>query len=966
MGPARSPVALPPQIGPFRIIRLIGHGGMGAVYEAEQVNPRRPVALKVIKSGYVSSQLLKRFEQEAHILGRLQYSGIAQIYQAGVADAGHGLQPYFAMELVDGLSLTRYALHHGLGTRQRMELLSRIADAVQHAHAKGVIHRDLKPGNILVTADGQPKVLDFGVARATDSDLQVTTLQTDIGQIVGTLPYMSPEQVTGDPNELDTRSDVYALGVILYELLVDRLPHDVNRRATLEAIRVIREQEPTRLSSINRTLRGDVETIVGKAMEKDKTRRYQTASALADDIRRYLADEPIAARPPSTTYQIHKFAQRNKALVGGLLAVVLALTGGIIAASWQALRARRAEAVARLEAERARTQAAKAEQVAAFSQSILSGVDPTIARGKDTQLLHDILDRAAERIDAELANQPEVAAAIHLTIGKSYRNISEFGPAETHLRAAEKSHTALLGADARDTLRTRVALTMLLARQGKLTEAEAIVRPVVDAARRALGPDDRDTLEFTSELANVLARAKKLDEADALIRRTLERQKSLFGDDDKDVLDSMFILSNCLWAQQKSKEAVDVARSLAAARERKVGKDHSDAITALGSLAMMLSAAGESQASLETYEDTLARARRVFGPHHQSTLTILHNYGIALRGAHRPAEGETVLREALEGRQRVLGEDHPETISTLTVLTNSLLDQRQSEQALAMAQRAVAAARRRFGDDSDHTLPTMSNLARALRGVGKRREAADILGQIARTSRKLPAGSRRDVAMDYYNWAAVLQDLGDYEATEPVFVELIGLWEKAGKKDINYMAAALHSYAKSLAHRGDFAAAEPYFQQGLAMRRRLYPSGHIELYYSLGDFGAALLVQGAPTHAEPLLREALECVRVAKPLRPDRVAEITGLLGQALLDQNRFAAAEPLLLESTESLKEVKGATDADRRQYYKRMVTLYENWNAAEPDAEREAKAQPWTDALAKLPPDQSTPPAAELKPQD
>jgi WD40 repeat protein len=335
---------LPGRIGRYRILRLLGEGGMGVVYEAEQEQPRRTVALKVIKLGFASQRQLRRFEQESRALGRLQHPGIAQIYEAGSADSGFGPQPYFAMELIRGESLLQYAETHQLKTRQRLELIAKVCEAVQHAHQRGIIHRDLKPGNILVDESGQPKVLDFGVARATDSDAQVT-LQTDVGQLVGTLAYMSPEQVLADPLEIDTRSDVYALGVILYELLAGRLPYAIGTQVH-ETVRTIREVDPVPLRSTSRSYRGDIETIVGKALEKDKARRYASAAGMAADIQRYLNNEPITARRPSAAYLLQKFARRNKLPVAAAAAFFVVLLAAFATTVNLYLKAKAAQASA--------------------------------------------------------------------------------------------------------------------------------------------------------------------------------------------------------------------------------------------------------------------------------------------------------------------------------------------------------------------------------------------------------------------------------------------------------------------------------------------------------------------------------------------------------------------------------------------------------------------------------------------
>src|SRR5215831_6329494 len=430
------------RLGKYQILHIVGEGGMGAVYQAEQDHPRRIVALKVIKAEVPSAELLRRFERESEVLARLQHPGIAQIYEAGAAETSFGQQPYFAMEFIRGAPLREYAESHRLGTRQRLELLAKVSDAVEHAHQRGIIHRDLKPGNILVDESGQPKVLDFGVARATDSDAQ-TTRQTDVGQIVGTLACMSPEQVLGDPLELDTRSDVYSLGLILYELLAERPPYKVSPRLT-EAVQTIREEDPAPLSSASRAYRGDIETIAAKPLEKDKSRRYASAAGMAEDIRRYLNDEPIIARPPTVAYQLRKFARRHRALVTGGAIVFVVLFAGIIATTLEAARARRSEQVA--------------EAVNDFLQNdLLAQASAHVQAHPDTKpdpnlTVRTALDRAAASVTGKFATQPLVEASIRLTIGNTYKDLGLFPEAQQQIERALELRRRVLGEKDRDTL----------------------------------------------------------------------------------------------------------------------------------------------------------------------------------------------------------------------------------------------------------------------------------------------------------------------------------------------------------------------------------------------------------------------------------------------------------------------------------------------------------------------------------
>jgi WD40 repeat protein/predicted Ser/Thr protein kinase len=373
---------LPVSIGRYEIVRVVGRGGMGVVYEARQRFPRRRVALKVIHPALISTHWLRRFEREAEVLGRLHHPGIATIYEAGTAEVvapgrPPAIQPFLAMEFVDGLPLGEYSRRKRLDVRQRLELAARICDAVSHAHDEGIVHRDLKPGNILVLDDGRPKVLDFGIARATGADWETLTAASASRHMIGTIPYMSPEQVAGGHGAVDSASDVYALGVVLYELLSGRLPIDTRDRTLPDALRAIQEQEPRSLGSLDSAWRGDIDAIVGKALRKEKERRYASAGELADDLRRYLRHEPILARAPGTLYQLRRFARRNKVLVGGVVATILALSLGLIATATFARREARARSAAEAAMAEIESSAHQAHLAAAITA--LEMLDPTSA-----------------------------------------------------------------------------------------------------------------------------------------------------------------------------------------------------------------------------------------------------------------------------------------------------------------------------------------------------------------------------------------------------------------------------------------------------------------------------------------------------------------------------------------------------------------------------------------------------------
>jgi predicted Ser/Thr protein kinase/tetratricopeptide (TPR) repeat protein len=420
----------PERIGRFSIVRRIGEGGMGVVFEAEQDEPKRRVALKVLRPGALGRSALRRFRYEAQVLGMLQHPGIAQIYEAGAVETAFGPQPYIAMEYVEGRRITDYADEHAPTVADRLGLVIALCEAVQHAHDRGVIHRDIKSSNILVSDDGRVKVLDFGVARAASTEAQATTtFQTDLGQIIGTLSYMSPEQAAGDSASLDVRTDVYALGVICFELISGQLPIDLKGRSLIDAVRAVEEEPPLRLSAIDATWRGDLDTILEKALAKESDRRYGSPAAFADDLRRYLSREPIAARPASTAYQLRCFARRNRALVTVATTAVVLLVAALVYMSWLAFALAHARDDVRAEAEKAR-------QVSAYLETALLGGSARFVRTDVT--MRDNLDVAAHQLGQGDIEDPEVEAKIRLVIANAYNAVGASDYAKRHLVRARE------------------------------------------------------------------------------------------------------------------------------------------------------------------------------------------------------------------------------------------------------------------------------------------------------------------------------------------------------------------------------------------------------------------------------------------------------------------------------------------------------------------------------------------------
>jgi len=713
---------LPNKIGRYTIKRVIATGGMGVVYEALQEKPRRTVALKVMKSGITSTRALRRFEYESQLLARLQHPGIAQVYEAGTHDDGSGAIPYFAMEYVpNARPVTRYAEEKKLGTRERMQLFAQVCDAVHHGHQKGIIHRDLKPGNILVNPQGQVKIIDFGVARSTDSDLALTTLQTDVGQLIGTLQYMSPEQCEADPHDIDTRSDVYALGVVQYELLCGRLPYDVRKKAIHEVTRVIREEQPTRPSTISKHLRGDVETIALKALEKERERRYQSAVELAQDIRRYLAGEAIVGRPPSIVYQLRIFARRHKALFGALTAIFVVLAVGLAVSSGMYLRAERALA----ESEERR---AEAEAVTKFLSETMAGVNPFYGQGSEVTIL-EMLDRAEEKIDEAFSDQPLVEATLRATMGNTYWALGQYPTAEEHLDIALAIRKQSFGEEHPDTVKSKIYLAELYWHQGRYDEAESLHVRTLEISRRVLGEDHPDTLNSMNLLGLIYYDEGRYGEAEPLLVRGLELSR------------------------------------------RVLGEEHPDTLNFMNNLGLMYNEQGRYDEAEPLFMQAIALKQRVFGEEHPNTMVSVNNLGLLFRNQGRYDEAEPLLLRTLDVERRLLSEEHDYTLHTMNDLAGVYRDQGRYDEAEQLFVRTLELRRRVLGEDNSDTQISMKDLAGLYRNQGRYGEAESLFtSAIALARESLPEGQWR-MGDFLYEQGLCLTDMDRYSEAEAALIE---------------------------------------------------------------------------------------------------------------------------------------------------------------------------------------------------
>jgi eukaryotic-like serine/threonine-protein kinase len=705
------------QIGPYTLVEAIGEGGFGKVFVAEQRIPvPRKVALKIIKPGMDTHHVVARFESERRALALMAHPNIAHLIDGGATPSG---RPYFVMELVRGATITDFCDQNQYSTTERLNVFVSVCQAIQHAHHKGVIHRDIKPSNVMVALnDGMPmvKIIDFGVAKAIGLQLTENSLFTADGQMVGTPAYMSPEQASMSRADVDTRSDVYSLGVLLYELLTGTTPIETTRlrdAGCSEIGRLIREVEPprpsTRLSALGessiliagnrasdprrlcRLLSGDLDWIVMKALEKDPNRRYSSPGSFADDVERYVRGDAILARPPSTAYRIAKFGARHRVAVVAAVAVAVSLLGGTALATWQAMRARQAERQAisaRDDAAEQLRQAKRSEARASavlkfFQDKVLAAARPKGQEGglRRDATVREALDRAEPEIATAFAGEPLVEASIRNTLGVSYWYLGD------HQRALQQQERAVelrrqeLGPEDPETVGAMNDLAIVLDRMGKLAEQQKILEVVVAVKRRTLGPEDPSTLRSANNLAIALAMQGLLEDAVKLASETLDIQRRLEGSESITTLRSMY------------------------------------------NLAIMRRHLGRWAEARPLFDESLEILRRVFGPDHQDTLRVLNGLGELLLDQRRPAEARTLFEEALKGQRSVLGPTSDEAVLSMINLADSARLEGRLDDARKLAEEADALDHRTLGPEHPQTLFGLTILASVARDQGRSDDA---------------------------------------------------------------------------------------------------------------------------------------------------------------------------------------------------------------------------------------------------
>ncbi|MCP4547702.1 MAG: tetratricopeptide repeat protein [bacterium] len=854
----------------YDILHEIHRGGQGVVYKAVQLATKRTVALKVLLHGpFASAKQQHRFEREIDLIASIQHPNIVTVYDSGLAQGRY----YFAMEYIHGHSLDEYLKNTTLDTKAKLRLFRKICSAVNSAHQRGVIHRDLKPGNIRVNAEGEPHVLDFGLAKAAGPDIQDGQPVTVLGEFMGTLAYASPEHTCGDPRLIDTRADVYSLGMILYEMLTGDFPYGVVGHVA-EVLGNIAKVEPRRPASVNPRIDNEIETIVLKTLAKEKERRYQSAHALSRDVGRYLAGEPLDAKRNSPWYVLRKSLRRYRLAVGVIAAFILILTGSTFALSimyQNQSRARREAEAAQIAEEVQRTlaeeRADELEILTEFQQSMLSDIDveamgqalygdlrsrirealeaeglspeesESAAAGFERMLLKanatdvalnlmdkQVLDRAVRAIGSDFIDQPLVRAALQQTVAETYCRIGRFQPAKPLQESALSTRRAELGDDHQDTLKSIDRMGYLLESMGRFDEAHTYYEEGLEGRRRTLGNDHPETLAAINNMGLIVSKMGRLEEAQVYYREALEGYRRVLGNDDVETLTSVLNMGSLLKAMEQYDEALIYFNEALVGNRRVLGDNHPNTLVVINNLGDLYHALGRLDEAESYFREVLEIRRRINGDDHPETLVSFSNMASLLIGMGKYEEALKMFREVLAGSRRTLGDDHPNTLVAISYVGILLKKLGNLEEAEPYFRESLEGNRRMLGDDHPSTITSIHNMGRLLRDLGQFEEAAICGAQAVNWARETQPERHQDAAAFLASYGVTLSKLERFDEASAALLEaydrVVALVGESHRHTIGIVRAIIDLY--DTRH-----AAEPdggYDAEAAAWRARLASS----------------------------------------------------------------------------------------------------------------------------------------------
>ncbi|MBX7103375.1 MAG: serine/threonine-protein kinase [Gemmataceae bacterium] len=989
--------------GRYTLTRRIGEGGMGEVWAAQQSEPvKRQVALKLIRAGMGSRAVLQRFEAERQALALMDHPNIARVLDGGMTGQS---RPFFVMELVDGLPLNAFCDDAQLNIRTRLELFVAICQAVQHAHQKGIVHRDIKPANVLVAmVDGRPvpKVIDFGVAKAIGFDLTEQTMATQHGTVVGTLEYMSPEQAGLSDEFVDTRTDIYSLGVVLYELLTGLRPIDgarLNRAALGEMLRIIQHEEPskpsTRLSTneslpslaavrqtdprtLTAMLRGELDWVVMKCLEKQRDRRYETANGLARDVQRYLSNEPVEARPASAGYRVRKFLQRNKvpALAAGL--ILLTLVGGLVGTSIGLYRAERARAAEQ-------RQLARAEGIAAFMKATLGGAGPAVAKGRDSKLLKDLMDDAARRIaEGRLEGDPEAEAELRRTIGNVYESLGEHGAAEEQLRKAGTLIAAKFGPDSERGDEAQVDLALCLHHSGQYGEAHATATRVVSNAGKRGKPDT----EWVAAALDIIGHTEynrsggNLDAAEKAHRRALEIRRGIYPSGTIAIGRSLNSIGFVLREQGRHSDAEPICKEALDIHRRNFGPLHPETISAACNLCDCLDVMGRLDDAETLIRPVLADAEKLLGPNHAGYADVLWRLGVILAKREDGAGALPLDERCLEIRRKVYPGPHRDVASAIASVGRDKSKLGDHTGAEAMYRESLEMRRSLFPAGSPAIASSLDDLGHCQLALGRTAEAVKTLTDAIEIRRATRAGTLElansinglavarerlnelDPAIDLYREAIDLatKNLGPDHIDVAMYLSRVGAaqFRKGQKPEAEQTLRNAVTIARKtspantktlgclgnlsfvLEDRGKLTDAETIHREFLEIQSRISGPNSPPMMAGLGRLAANLQKQNRTTDAEICWRE---CLALREKFEPDHWATFNtkSIIGGLLIEQKKYAEAEPLLVSGYEGLKKraekIPPANRVGLGKAVERLVRLYDETGRPEESAKWRAE---------------------------